>query len=221
MVPNACQYYQLTGVVVPCYNPTVYEKNAMPRNALSWKEQAKRLKDARALAAFLDLQPDGGIKFRKEYSGFLPLLMWQVDGPMPNGELGRYPLWLQMQSQLRKVWRKGFPEKDVLDLISANSTLLDFAAENSPVSESGSLDRYRKAILFLYGDSWRAKDPCPECGRHFIANHSQQQCCSVPCSVEWRQQYKAKRHEQVKEELNARRRQEYAAKKKNKKKTTR
>jgi len=169
----------------------------------------------------LDLQPDGGIKFRKEYSGFLPLLMWQVDGPMPNGELGRYPLWLQMQSQLRKVWRKGFPEKDVLDLISANSTLLDFAAENSPVSESGSLDRYRKAILFLYGDSWRAKDPCPECGRHFIANHSQQQCCSVPCSVEWRQQYKAKRHEQVKEELNARRRQEYAAKKKNKKKTTR
>ena len=186
----------------------------MPRNALSWREQAKRLKDARVLAAFLDLQPDGGIEFRKEYPGFLPLLMWGVFGPMPNGERGRYPLWLQMQGRLKEVWRRGFPEKDVLDLISANSTLLDFAAENTPAAESGSLDRYRKAILFLYGDSLRAKDPCPQCGHHFVANHSQQKCCSVQCSADWRPQYKAKRHKQIKEELNARRRREYAAKKK-------
>jgi hypothetical protein len=182
----------------------------MPRNGLSWTEHEKRLKDARALADFLDLQPDGGIEFRSRHPTFLPLLMWQVFGPMPNGELGRDLLWLQMQGRLREVWRRGFPEKDVLEVISSNITLLDFAAENSPPSESGSLDTYRKAILFLYGESWRAKEPCPQCGHHFVANHSQQQCCSVRCSAQFRKEYKANRHKKIKKKLNAKRRRDYA-----------
>jgi hypothetical protein len=183
----------------------------MPRNGLSWTEHEKRLKDARALAEFLDLQPDGGIEFRSKHPTFLPLLMWQVFGPMPNGELGRYPLWSQMQGRLREVWRRGFPEKDVLDVISSNLTLLDFATENSPPSESGSFDTYRKAILFLYGESWRAKI-CKNCNctRHFVANASQSECCSVSCSAQWRKEYKANRHKKIKKKLNAKRRREYA-----------
>ena len=102
---------------------------------------------------------------------------------------------------------KGFPEKDVLDLISASSTLLDFA--NNYEDQTRALDVYRKAILFLYGESWRAKI-CKHCKRHFIATASKSECCSVSCSAERRKQYKADRHKRIKKKLNAKRRREYS-----------
>jgi hypothetical protein len=184
------------------------KKNQMPRNELSWSELEKRLKGARALAEFLDLQSSGAAQFRSNHPDFLPSLVWQAFGPMPNDEPGRHPLWLQIQNQLSEVWNKGFPEKDVLDLISASSTLLDFA--NSYKDETRALDVYRKAILFLYGESWRAKEPCPQCKRHFIATASKSECCSVSCSAERRKRYKADRHKRIKKKLNAKRRREYA-----------
>jgi hypothetical protein len=188
----------------------------MPRNGLSWNEHETRITNARALAEFLDLQSSGVTQFRSKHPDFLPSLIWQAFGPMPNDEPGRYLLWLQMQKQLKEVWDKGFPEKDVLDLISASSTLLDFAsgyaAETSGASDGISLDMYRKAILFLYGESWRAKI-CKQCLRHFIATASKSECCSISCSAEWRKQYKAERHKRIKKKLNAKRRREYAKRK--------
>ena len=200
--------------VVYCYNPVVYDKGVMPRNQSSWNEHQTRLESAKALARFLDLElSDVGV-FRKKYPDFLPSMVWHSYGPRPDSKPGKYPMWLQTQSRLREVWRKGFPEKEVLDLISSSSTFLDFAldyaADDSPVSESVSLDAYRKAILFLYGESWRAKEPCTQCGRHFVASHSQSKFCSVDCSGEWRKKYKAERHSRIKKTLNAKRRREYA-----------
>jgi hypothetical protein len=186
----------------------------MPRNDLGWNEHRTRLKSAEALARFLDLGLSGVAAFRKEYPDFLPSMVWHSYGPRPDSKPGKYPLWLQMQSRLGEVWRNGFPEREVLDLISATNTLLDFArdyaTEDSPKPANVSFDTYRRAILYLYGESWRAKEPCAQCGRHFVASHSQSKFCSVGCSGEWRKQYKAKRHSRIKKKLNAKRRREYA-----------
>lgn len=190
------------------------KRGAMPRSEMGWNEHQARLKSGAALARFLDLELSGVADFRKTYPDFLPSIVWHSYGPRADSKPGNYPTWLLMQSRLQEVWRKGFPEKEVLDLISSSSILLDFArdyaADDSPVSESVSLDTYRKAILFLYGESWRAKEPCTQCGRHFIASHSQSKFCSVDCSGEWRKQYKAARHIRIKKKLNAKRRREYA-----------
>jgi hypothetical protein len=191
----------LDRVVVYCYNPSVYEKETMPRNELSWNEHEARFKNAEALAEFLDLEPSGETRFRSEYPDFLPPFAWQAIYYEPKSASGKSAVWLQVQRRLAEVWLKSFPEKEVVELIS--STFLDATAE------SGSLDAYRKAILFLYGESWRAKI-CRNCGRHFIANDSRSKCCSGLCSATWRKQYKAERHERVKKKLNARRRRDYA-----------
>jgi hypothetical protein len=186
----------------------------MPRNAMSWKEQNKRLKDARALAAFLDLKQDGFpgvLEFRSDSPDFLPPSFWQDAWGINNesDEPKQYRPWLKLQNQLKKVWDKGFPEKDVLKLISENSFFLDAA------NKTASPDAYRKALLFLYTDSWRAKI-CRQCKCHFIANHSQSECCSVECAAERRQEDKADWYNRVKDEWNAKRRREYAAKRKQK-----
>jgi hypothetical protein len=191
----------------------------MPRNALSWNEQHRRLKDAKALAAFLDLAAeDYDIKeFRKDYPDFLPPAVWQDALEInneSNGELRPYTPWLKLQNQLKKVWDKGFPEKDVLKLISENSFFLDAA------NKTGSFDAYRKAILFLYDNSWRAKI-CLQCKCHFIAHHSQSECCSSPCAVERRTETKDDWYNRIKNNWNAKRRRDYAAKAKAKTKTRR
>jgi hypothetical protein len=186
----------------------------MPKNESSWNAHEKRLTDARTLAEFLDLQSSDVTKFRADHPSFLPPMVWTAFGPLPNSAPGRYPMWMQMQNRLREVWIEGFREKDVLDLISSSNTILDFAIADATTRSDAraiaSLDAYRKAILFLYGESWRAKKPCPQCEHHFIANHSQTEFCSVQCSATWRKQYKANRHKRLKDKLNAKRRREYA-----------
>jgi len=185
----------------------------MPRNQSSWNEHETRIEDARALAEFLDLEPFGLPQFRLKHPDFFPPLAWQASYFEPESESGRSADWLRRRNQLRDVWTKGFPEEQVLEVISSSHLFLEFAsaheAETSPASTNTSLDTYRKAILFLYGESWRAKI-CAHCGRHFIADHSQSKCCSVLCSAVWRKQYKAERHKRVKKRLNEKRRREYA-----------
>jgi hypothetical protein len=216
MIPNTRQLYQLTGVVVHCYNPYVYETDAMPKNALSWMEQAKRLKDARALAEFLDLRPDGAERFIKDHRSFVPPVWWT--GRAWKDGVGIYSSWMRERDLLRKAWAAGFPADTTLGLATTNLFLIAHALASDTTEEMESTPQsiwpYQRAVLFLHVESWRVKEPCPQCGRHFIATHSQQQCCSVRCSADWRQQYKAERHKQIKVELNARRRREYAAKKK-------
>ncbi len=177
----------------------------MPRSEPSWTQQQENLKAAKAFAAFLDLRESETGKFRRKHPDFI--LMWLV--------------WKSIQEQSRKVWENGFPQNEVLQILSSND-LLDGELITTTADEQGkshvksqSVDEYqrgltyKKAVLFLFTDSWRAKI-CRHCERHFIANHSQSECCSVSCSATRRKEYKAERHKRVKKKLNARRRRDYA-----------
>ena len=177
----------------------------MPRSELSWTQEQENLKAAKAFAAFLDLRESETTKFRQEHPDFI--LMWFS--------------WKSIQEQSRKVWDNGFPQNEVLQLLSSNdllggeltTTTVDGQGKSHVKSQSvAEYQRgltYKKAILFLFTDSWRAKI-CRQCEHHFIRNHSQSECCSVSCSATWRKQYKAERHKKKKRKLNARRRREYA-----------
>ena len=129
--------------------------------------------------------------------------------------------WESIQKQFRKVWENGFPQKESLQVLSSNDFMGGELAITT-VDEQGKRHEkrqsveeyqqgliYKKAVLFLFTESWRAK-VCKQCGRHFVANHSQSGCCSLSCSAVRRKQYKAVRHERIKKRLNAKRRRDYA-----------
>jgi hypothetical protein len=175
------------------------------RNELSWAQQQENLKAAKAFAAFLDLRAVEIEEFRGKNPDFM--LRWHG--------------WESIQKQFRKVWENGFPQKEVLQVLSSN----DFMGgeliipttdaqgkrheKRQPVEEYQQGLTYKKAVLFLFTDSWRAK-VCKQCGRHFVADHSQSECCSLSCSAMWRKQYKAVRHKRIKKRFNAKRRRDYA-----------
>ena len=185
----------------------------MPKNDFSWNKHEKRMADAKALAEFLDVQDNTFEvrQFRRRHADFLPPKVWDILGPLPNNQPGAIPMWKVLQLRLRQLWDKGFPEKDVLGILSDYG--ISMLADYPEGVQGASRERFRTAIMFLYGESWRVKGPCKQCGSHFVADNSQQKCCSVPCAVEFRAEYKENRHERIKDQLNARRRREYAAKK--------
>jgi len=177
----------------------------MARNELGWFQQQENIKAARAFAAFLDLRAAEVEEFRRKHPDFM--LRWHG--------------WESIQKQFRKVWENGFPQKESLQVLSSN----DFMGGEliiTTVDEQGKRHEkrqsveeyqqgliYKKAVLFLFTESWRAK-VCKQCGRHFVTNHSQSKFCSVGCSGEGRKQYKAERHKRIKNKLNAKRRRDYA-----------
>ncbi len=175
------------------------------RNELSWTQQQENLKAAKTFAAFLDLRAVELEEFRRKHPTFI--LLWYR--------------WESLQKQFRKVWENGFPQKEAIQVLSSND-LLGGELVTTTIDEKGKSHEtnqqvedyqlgltYKKAVLFLFTESWRAK-VCKQCGRHFIRNNSQSECCSAQCSATWRKQYKAERHKKVKKKLNARRRREYA-----------
>jgi hypothetical protein len=181
------------------------------RNELSWTQQQENIKAAKTFAAFLDLRAVEIEEFRRKHPDFI--LLWHC--------------WESIQKQFQKVWENGFPQKEALQVLSSTDSLggeiiITTRDEQGKLHEKRqSVEQYqqgltyKKAVLFLFTDSWRAKI-CKrkQCGRHFVANHSQSDYCSVLCSATWRKQYKAERHTRVKEKLNAKRRREYARRRK-------
>jgi hypothetical protein len=176
------------------------------RTEASWNQQQENLKAARVLAAFLDLQPSEFDEFRKKYWTFMPLLT------VPT----------QFQMQLQKVWQGGFRQKEVLEVLSSNDMMGGGRITTTTIdTETGKLDQetqsvkeyeqgltYKKAVLFLFTDTWRAKI-CRHCSDHFIAEKNGARFCSPPCATEYRDSYKAKNWEKHKDALNARRRKAY------------
>ena len=171
----------------------------------SWAQQQANLKAAKVFAAFLDLRAVEIEEFRGKHPDFI--LLWYR--------------WEGIQKQFRKVWENGFPQKNVLQVLSSNdfmgseiiTTTVDEQGKQHEKRQSAEEYQqgltYKKAVLFLFTDSWRAKI-CKRCGHHFVADHSQSEFCSVSCSAAWRKQSQALRHMRVKKKLNANRRREYA-----------
>jgi hypothetical protein len=184
------------------------------RNELSWNQQQENIKAAKTFAAFLDLRAVEIAEFRRKHPDFIHILLWNC--------------WESIQKQFQKVWENGFSQREALQVLSSNDFMGGKLDEliTTTIDEQGKTHEkrqsveqyqqgltYKKAVLFLFTDSWRAK-VCERCERHFIRNHSQTKCCSVQCSSTRRKQYKAERHTRVKEKLNAKRRREYARRQK-------
>lgn len=188
----------------------------MTRNAQNWQEREERLKAAAALAAFLDLKTADIATFQLKYRDFLPTWVWEETLGYFNSntkvgsrnEPEKYLPWLKLQNHLKQVWDEGFFEEAVLDFISEHSFFL-----NDSIAHT---DDCRKAVLFLYENSWRAKI-CPQCKHRFIANHSQSECCSLDCAALQRKDSKGDWYNRIKDVWNAERRREYAAEKRKRK----
>jgi hypothetical protein len=182
----------------------------MPQTATSWAEEQENLKAAKALATFLDLGTDKINLFRSKYPNFM--LEW--------------PFWQSLQKQAREVWDKRFPQKEVLQLLSAHDLLPDGVLITATADEAGKIHTtrqstkeyklgvmYKRAILFLFTDSWRAKT-CRHCGKHFVARKPGNKYHSLSCAADYRNRvYKPKKWAEHKDETNARRRRDYAKQK--------
>ncbi len=187
----------------------------MPSTDASWKQLQENLKAARALAAFLDLESDSSQvdEFRRKHPDFMSPLWWKI---------GRQ--WQFKQAQFRKVWDEGFPQLGVLHLVSDASVFEGSKVITRAVTESGSvLEKvtsgeeyahsfaYKKALLFLFTESWRAKT-CryEQCQRHSIAEKPGNRFHSPECAAKYRKTYKRENWTEHKDKLNKRRRNEYA-----------
>jgi len=194
----------------------VSAKKTMPHTDSSWKYLQDNLKAARAFAAFLDLVPktDQVDRFKLKHPDFMSPFWWSH--------------WQVKQKEFQKVWDEGFPQLRVLQVISDVSGFEGARVTTRAATDSGSVIEkttsgeeyahnfaYKKALLFLFTESWRAKI-CrfEKCGRHFIAEKTGNRFHSQECAAKFRDIYKRENWTEHKDELNKRRRDEYASQKK-------
>jgi hypothetical protein len=76
-----------------------------------------------------------------------------------------------IQGLVQEMWVKHFPFESSVALIGMG---------NGTVENKFSLDTfpYQRAVMYLYGEPWRAKI-CEECGGLFVADHPLRRFCSV------------------------------------------
>ena len=142
-------------------------------------------------------------RFRRWHVHFIPGHWW-VERSRKEIRHGWLPDWVRSEAEglirvllrdrLRTAWLEGFPEDQVLELVS------------SDVFPKRGGWTYQRALMFLHAELWRAKI-CGQCARHFIAEHSQRSFCSMSCSAVYRKLYKAKEWKKRKRREIARRRQ--------------
>jgi hypothetical protein len=181
----------------------------MPQTEQGWTQQQENLKAAKAFAAFLDLRAFEIKSFRNDNHDFI--LLW--------------PLWESIQEQFRKLWDNGFPQDEVLQLLSSNdlpgggtltTTTMDEKGKTQSTRQSlakyQQVLTYKKAVLFLFTDRWRAK-LCKgrECGKHFIAEKPGNRYHSSECAAENRDIDRDENWAENKDEFNEHRRREYRA----------
>jgi hypothetical protein len=200
------------------------------RTQANWEEQQNNLEAARLLAVFLNLEPSEFSEFNKEHWDFVPLLA--LSSPK------------RFQTQLKNVWKNRFCQKEVLEVLSSNDMMGSGRVTTTVEDDQGGLRTktqtltgyqqgltYKKAILFLFTNSWRAKT-CLFCGRRFIAEHPKAKFCGFDVTVDdnfnitpngirmscfWAYRNRSKHRWWAKhsEGVNKRRKQEYRREKRN------
>jgi hypothetical protein len=213
----------------------------MPKTNKSWNEEQQNLGAAKALAAFLNVefQPLVAVENVETFEAFQErhqnFMLWWF-------------LWRQLQKQLREVWDNGFRQPHVLRVLAADRmggdpySFIPFGRKPNPqlittfkdtktgeiteevtsVAEHEGKVLYRKAVLFLFTASWRAKT-CGYCGRSFIAESSRAKFCTYgdteavdgtigSCFQAHRKKYKPENWKKNRKKTNERRREEYRLK---------
>ena len=196
------------------------------RTQASWEELQENLEAARLLAVFLNLEPSEFSKFKKEHWDFVPLLASMTLASMK-----------QFQTQLQNVWKNGFCQKEVLEALSSNDVMGGGRVTTTVEDDQGGLRTktqtlteyqhgltYKKAILFLFTNSWRAKTcKWSGCRKRFIGEHSQARFCSFgavvdgnPTTCFWahRKPSQQESWNENRARINVRRRREYRLEKK-------
>ena len=153
-------------------------------------------RDAQALAAFANLEPDGVGYFRNNFPNFIPDNAWDGSPALAVPLAGRTPEpmfhWRAIQMAVREMWRNEskFPLESVIEFIAMVAQLAQGYKDHKKTLEmfSGkvSMDFARpeifacqKAVTFLGVEPWRARF-CV-CGNRFVAAVPASRFCSDKC----------------------------------------
>jgi len=169
----------------------------MRRSDTSWDEQQKLLADAKTLAEFANLTPEGVESFRKAHRDFFPVSWWtyKPDPPSDDDSMFRAMHWPDMQWQIvqrliRDAWRKSF-QISTAGFVTLLGTVFDpekmgwdETKERLPVAMGWDMINvkdcpYHTVVRWLVGQSWRVKQCRYEkCRRCFVAEYPKRLYCT-------------------------------------------
>jgi hypothetical protein len=191
------------------------------------------LRYAQALAEFVNLQPRGVERFRRNESDFVPQSWWEYTPTDSNGKPSDKKQWRINQDMLREAWQKGFrigqfelmglltsvfDPNNLTDVFLSSPSRPTFATRNEMPEE---MYPYQQAVMFLVEQNWRAM-LCERCKAPFVATHNQAKYCSIvwneegdTCASLIRKEGQKQDREVHRDERNERRRKKYAEEKRN------
>jgi hypothetical protein len=157
------------------------------------------LRDARILADFSNLKPEGAEYFRNNFPDFATPEWWDYK------HYKRWPQWQLAQNLVRRVWEERFDVEfftlaqlmfsiyspDTED--SFDELLFDYPELRIKLSQSSGEEPsfpagpkpnlFQRAVLYLVGEPWRVRF-CAECNKRFVAAEPKNKFCSDFCSNE-------------------------------------
>jgi hypothetical protein len=196
----------------------------MLRSDVSWEEQQRLIGDAKVLAKFANLTPDGVESFRSAHPDFFPASWWDYRPTnLSDGKRSSKMQWEIVQLNIRDSWLFEF-QMPLLHSVFLLTSVFDPEEmdwdENQPhpafVTGSYVLNLesypYHEVIQWLIGQSWRVKT-CLHCKKCFIAEHPKRLFCTnegdTSCFWAHRKAYHQKHWEDHSVSVNEHRRQEY------------
>ena len=194
------------------------------RSEASWEEHQKLIADAKVLAEFANLTPDGVESFRSAHPDFFPASWWEYRPTnLSDGKPSRQMQWEIVQLNIYDAWHYEFqmPLLHSLFLLTSVFDPEEMGWVDEPVRPSFVTDSYvfdlepypyHEVIQWLIGQSWRIKS-CLHCRKCFIAEHPKRLFCTndgdTSCFWAHRKAYHQKHWEDHNVSVNERRRQEY------------
>jgi hypothetical protein len=198
------------------------------RSDPGWEAEQKLIADAKVLAEFANLTPDGVQSFHNAHPDFFPASWWDYKPTHPIDDeeffqAMQFPdmQWEIVQRLIRGAWRRHFQMSAsgfvlLLGIVFDPERLgWDKAEERLPIAMGLNMMAvsdfpYHDVVRWLVGQSWRVKQcKYEQCGKCFIAEASQRKFCSNAGDTSCFWAHRKTDRKNVADEVNRNRRNKY------------